>query len=215
MTRDAPLPPRFRASRHSRLPGSAAAIAAVAGATLVLVAALTTPLQANGGTVRISRAPVGPYLVTIYSSPTPLRTGEVDVSVLVQDSADAVLDVPVSVEAHPLALADGAGGEPVRLEATRRQATNKLFKAAKFDVAEPGDWEFRVRVADAGMLSFQATVARTTLLDRPWLLALLVLLPVGLVGWLMLGRDDEDEPSSGARGDRGTPGALAGSPADA
>ena len=165
----------------------------VAIGVLVLLAA---PLLANGGTVRISSRPVGPYLVTVYSSPTPLRTGEVDVSVLVQDSAEQVLDVPIRVEARPVSLVEGAG-EPassvssIAMEATRAQATNKLFKAAKFQVNAPGAWEFTVKVADAGSIGFSAPVAKSTIWDRPYLLALLVLLPLAVVGWLALGRDDE------------------------
>ncbi len=160
----------------------------------VLVPALSAPVLANGGTVRISEAPVGPWRVTVYSSPTPLRTGEVDVSVLIQDSADRVLDVPVAVAARPI----GFEAPTIRRRATRRQATNKLFKAAKFDVETPGEWEFVVRVGPAaevrgGEVSFRAPVARSTLLDRPYLLATLVLLPVAVFGWLWLRRDEEAE----------------------
>lgn len=166
---------------------------ATAAAVAVLLLLPTPSLHANGGTVRLSRAPLGPYLVTIYSSPTPLRTGEVDVSVLVQDADDAVLTPAVVVEARPLALGEGTSAQPIRREATRAQATNKLFQAAKFDVSEPGEWEFVVEVAEAGSLSFTAAVAKTTLLDRPYLLALLVLLPLLVLGWIALGRDDVEE----------------------
>lgn len=163
---------------------------------LATLAALTTTAWANGGIVRISQAPVGPWLVTVYSSPTPLRTGEVDISTLVQDSANAIVDVPITVDATPV----GFVAEAVRSPATRRQATNKLFKAAKFDIAVPGRWEFRVRVGSAaqgeagasgpgGMVSFAAVVAKSTILDRPLLLAALVLLPLVGAGWFLLGRD--------------------------
>lgn len=178
------------ARKHPRSPSGARW--AAFGVVLLLLLATAPRLLANGGTVRISRAPVGPYLVTVYSSPTPLRTGEVDVSVLVQDSANRVLDVPVRVEARPLRLGEGAEAQPIRQRATRAQATNKLFKAAKFDVAAPGEWAFRVEVAEAGSVGFEATVARTTLLDRPWLLTVLVLLPLAVVGWLLLGREEEE-----------------------
>lgn len=156
-----------------------------------------TPLLGNGGTVRVSNAPVGPYTVTIYTSPTPLRTGEVDVSVLAQDSAGAVLTPVVVVDARPVSLdpdldADVETG-PVRQRATRAQATNKLFQAAKFDLEAPGEWAFTVSVAEAGSLSFQAEVARSTLLDRPYLLAALVLLPLLVLGWLALGRGEEED----------------------
>ena len=163
----------------------------------VLILALAAPALANGGTARIVRAPVGAWLVTVYSSPTPLRTGEVDISVLVQDSADTILDVPVMVRAVALDTV----APPIGTGATRAQATNKLFKAAKFDVQIPGRWRFRVRVGaragDGGAVSFEADVARSTILDRPFLLATLVLLPLLLLGWMLLGRGE----ASGAEGD--------------
>jgi hypothetical protein len=164
-------------------------------AVLALALLLAPPLWANGGIVRISSQPLGPWFVTVYSSPTPLRTGELDISVLVQDSTDALVDVPIAVNAVPVApdpeAVEGAPPGPVRKAATRAQATNKLFKAAKFDVDVPGEWEFVVEVEGAGSVSFRSVVARTTLLDRPYLLAVLVLLPVGVVGWLLLGRGDD------------------------
>ncbi len=163
---------------------------------LAFVALVTaTPLMANGGTVRISRAPVGLYLVSVFTSPTPLRTGEVDVSVLVQDAEqERILDVPIIVEAHPLDTEAAA----VTHEATRQQATNKLFKAAKFDVLAEGEWEFSITVGgeEGGTVSFQATLTDPTLLDRPYLLAALVLIPLALLGWLLLGRDDEKDEAS-------------------
>lgn len=172
--------------------------ARLAGALFALMAlTLAPPLLANGGTVRISRADVGPYLVSVFTSPTPLRTGEIDVSVLVQDAtAETVLDVPVIVAAVPV----DADGRPVRMEATRQQATNKLFKAAKFDVRGEGVWEVRVRIGgpEGGEVSFQATLTDPTLLDRPYLLATLILLPLALLGWLLLGRG-EDEPKAQSR----------------
>ncbi len=189
---------------------------------LILLAAiltLTAPALANGGIVRISSAPVGPWLVTVYSSPTPLRTGEVDISVLVQDSANAIVDVPIVVEATALDTVVAA----TEAAADRRQATNKLFKAAKFHIGAPGRWEFRIRIGSAaepgstagpsvsgeakaagqtgaggegepgGVVSFEAVVAKSTILDRPVLLATLVLLPLLVLGWFLLGREQEDE----------------------
>lgn len=161
----------------------------------LLVLLITAPLLANGGTVRISREPVGPYLVSVLSSPTPLRTGTVDISVLVQDSAQEVVPgVPVLVQAHPI----GIDAQPIRHGATRQQATNKFFLAAKFDVATPGEWEFRVLVGEGegGTVRFRATLTNPTLLDRPYLLAALILLPLILGGWL-LGRRGAAE--AGAR----------------
>jgi hypothetical protein len=161
-------------------------------AGLLLLVALAEPVLANGGTVRVSREPVGPYLVSVFTSPTPLRTGEVDISVLVQDvERESILDVPIEVTATPLSTE--ASAAPIRHPATRAQATNKLFKAAKFDVGEAGEWEFGVHVggADGGTVSFRIELTNPTLADRPLLLAALILLPLGLLAWIFLGRDEE------------------------
>jgi hypothetical protein len=166
------------------------AILAMALAALLLLA---PPLLGNGGIVRFSRATVGPYFVTVYSAPTPLRTGELDISVLVQDSANQTVEVPIVVVASPVVLVEGATAEPIRKPATRAQATNKLFEAAKFDVDAPGEWSFEIEIADVGQLTFQAPVARTTILDRPWLMATLIVLPLAVLGWFFLGREEEEE----------------------
>lgn len=167
------------------------------GAALLLLL-LATPLLANGGTVRISRQPVGRYLISVMSSPTPLRTGEVDISVLVQDSAQAVVPgVAVVVEAVPLDML----ADTIRHGATRQQATNKFFLAAKFDLETPGDWEFRLHVGgrEGGTVSFEATVTEASLLDRPYLLAALILLPLLLGGWLLGRREEAREPAAARR----------------
>lgn len=152
----------------------------------LLLAIAVPPLLANGGKVRISRAPVGPYFVSVYSAPTPSRTGQQDVSVLVQDSADRQVDVPLTLEV----VQAGAAGPGRTFRVTRQAATNKLFKASKFAIEEPGEWVFRVRIADLGEVSYRATVERSTILDHPYLLAALVLVPMLLVGWLVSRRED-------------------------
>lgn len=165
-------------------------------ALLGLLLAVAVPALANGGTVRVSGAPVGPWFVTVYSSPTPLRTGGVDISALVQDSADAVLDVAVAVHAEALDTVAAA----ITVSATRAQATNKLFKAAKFDIEAPGRWRFMVRVGGVdgvgGEVGFEADVVRRSILDRPLLVAILVILPVLVLARLVLGRRTEPSPST-------------------
>lgn len=174
-------------------PGASGRPAAPVAIAAGLLLAVTAPLLANGGTVRISRQPVGPYLVSVMSSPTPLRTGEVDISVLIQDAQQEVVPgVPVVVEATHL------GDPPLTLThpATRQQATNKFFIAAKFDVPHPGEWEFRVDVGgddEGGTVSFRADVTEPSILDRPYLLALLILAPLLLGAWL-LGRRESGDP---------------------
>lgn len=108
-----------------------------------LPATRPTSARADSGTLRASSRQHG-YQVTVFTSPTPLRAGTVDVSVLVQDGATgAALDSSVQVQAWPR----GRPGEAVRCTATPEAATNKLFRAAVFELPEPGWWEVVVQVA--------------------------------------------------------------------
>ena len=43
-------------------------------------------LRADGGTIRLSEQK-GNYRITVFTAPTPLRAGPVDISVLVQEAA--------------------------------------------------------------------------------------------------------------------------------
>ncbi len=164
-------------------------------AVLVVVSVVAAPvLRANGGTVRVSQHPSGPFLITVYTEPTPLRTGDIDVSVLLQDreTRATVRGAAVTVRARAVGHA-GTGGT---FSATREQATNKLFQSAKFAIRGPGLWRFTVtaRSADGeGRVSFEAEATDPTLLDRPVLLTVLVLVPVLLVGWLLTRPDERRE----------------------
>jgi hypothetical protein len=115
--------------------------------TFLVIAALITALAgvagADGGVVRFN-GPAGPFDVTVFTAPTPLRAGPLDISVLVRDRADRrpILDAQVSVQLKP-----GNGkGLTVDVAATRAQATNKLLYAALVDLPGPGPWNMQVKV---------------------------------------------------------------------
>ena len=116
---------------------------------LVLVSSFLLPpsfLRADGGTVRLSERQ-GNYRITVFTTPTPLRAGPVDVSVLVQDAAtgEPVPDVQVTIEASRR----GSSAVTIRHPATTEAATNKLYDAATFDLPEPGWYALKVSVAGA------------------------------------------------------------------
>jgi hypothetical protein len=92
--------------------------------------------------VRLSER-AGGYQIAVFTSPTPLRAGPVDVSVLVQDAAtgECVPEVRVTVR-----LAARGGGRDLEFPATGETATNKLFLAAEFRLPEPGWWDVTVAV---------------------------------------------------------------------
>lgn len=112
-------------------------LAIALGAGALLAAA---PTWADGGLVRLSQA-AGPYTITVFSAPTPLRAGPIDLSVLVQprDGGAPILDAAVSVALH-------SGDARLAQAATRAAATNKLLYAAPLLLPAPGRWEVAVSV---------------------------------------------------------------------
>jgi hypothetical protein len=99
--------------------------------------------RADGGVPRLSER-AGGYRVSVFTSPTPFRAGPVDVSVLVQDadSGELVPDVRVTVRTAPHGRPEAAVCHPATTEA----ATNKLYRAAVFELPEPGWWDLEVTV---------------------------------------------------------------------
>jgi hypothetical protein len=113
----------------------------------VFVAAAAAPAGARGdGGELCYSGEKGGYRVAVFTAPVPAREGPVDISVLVQDAATgrARPDVPVTVSVHP-------AGRPCcteRRPATEEEATNKLFRAATFELTRPGRWQVEVEIGD-------------------------------------------------------------------
>jgi hypothetical protein len=117
---------------------------------LVLIAFLTLHpssfLWADGGTMRLSEQK-GNYRITVFSAPTLVRAGLVDISVLVQDAATGE---PVS--GAQVVIKSARRGSPemaVHHHATTEAATNKLLYAAVFDLPEPGWYSLEVSLNGA------------------------------------------------------------------
>jgi hypothetical protein len=98
--------------------------------------------RADGGAVRLSQR-AGGYQIAVFTSPTPLRAGPVDVSVFVQDAAtgECVPEARVTVR-----LTARGDGHVLEYPATTEAATNKLFLAAEFRLPDPGWWDVTVAV---------------------------------------------------------------------
>ncbi|MBX6754346.1 MAG: hypothetical protein IRY86_08950 [Thermorudis peleae] len=147
--------------------------------------------SANGGQVRVAGEHVGPFIVTVYTSPIPLQTGTADVSVLVQrpDTQDVVNDATVTVTMTPVGDESAAKTFP----ATHDQATNKLYYAANIPVDRAGRYHFTVTVQGAdgsGTVSFDADVVRGTpsIWRSWWFWGAVVILEIPVLWWLFLGR---------------------------
>jgi hypothetical protein len=104
----------------------------------------TKLLAADGGTVQLQKT-VGPFLVTVFSEPVPVRVGRADLSVLCQRLTDKS---PV-LDAHVLFhLRRPGGGEIVTysLPARHSDAKNKLLYAASVNLPSPGLWQLGVDI---------------------------------------------------------------------
>ena len=137
---------------------------------------------ADGGTLRLSRAS-GPFVVSVFTTPEPLRAGPADVSVLVQarDGGAMVLDAAVGLR---LRAPDGTEQQPA---ATHAAATNRLLWAANVTLPVPGRWllEVTVRRGDdaatvAGTLEVAAAAPR---LAAQWPALALPVVLVALFLW--------------------------------
>src|SRR5262249_48206786 len=102
------------------------------------------PARGDGGSVCLSEK-TGPYQVTVFSAPTPLRAGPVDISVLVQDAATGQPMPQATVTISMTQIGQPALANP----ATQDIATNKLLHAARFELPVPGRWELKVHVDGA------------------------------------------------------------------
>ena len=131
-------------------------------------------VRADGGTIRLSEQK-GNYRITVFTTPTPLRAGPVDISVFVQDAAtgEPVSEVEVTIEA----VQRGEPGVTLCHRATIEAATNKLYHAATFNLPEPGWYSLEVSIDGAlgeAQVGFEVEAAEPL---PPWL----AMLP--WVGW--------------------------------
>jgi hypothetical protein len=120
-------------------------------ATLLLATASMLP--ADGGVVLMHRE-IGPFLITVFGSPSPPRAGTIDLSVLLQtdDAPDPVLDADVQ-----FTLTNGRSQLQARAAPDGTQ--NKMLYAASVRLDEPGEWHYTVSVRPARNMSAPVLVA--------------------------------------------------------
>jgi hypothetical protein len=115
--------------------------------SICALAVLAAPLWADGGAV-LARRQSGPFVITVFAAPIPLRAGPIDLTVLVQtrDALEPVLDADVSIRL--------VGASQISTAASRSRSQNKLLYSAAFDLPQPGPWEYSVSVENvAGQAS--------------------------------------------------------------
>lgn len=126
--------------------------------TLAVLFLLTSALvMADGGSI-IARGKSEGLSVTVFASPSPLRAGPADVSVLVQD---AKTHEPVPGARVSVVLEDGGvnprtgdwavlcndlNGLGKRANASTQHSVNRWLYSAFLGIPAPGRWELRVEI---------------------------------------------------------------------
>ncbi len=115
---------------------------------ILLLAIGGRALLADGGKVQLQKQ-AGPFLITLFSDPSQVRVGRVDLSVLCQKSEDKSTILDAKVFLH---LTKPGGAEIVEftLPATHDAATNKTLYVAHLDLPAAGKWKVKVDVTRGG-----------------------------------------------------------------
>ncbi len=148
----------------------------------ILMLTLCRVICGDSGIVRISEVD-GPWRLTVFTEPTPLREGLVDFSVLIQTESDdaPILDATVSLA---LEHVDGES-DSILVEATREAATNQLLYSAKFELPASGLWEIETAALQDEQISrvrfqFEAAEKLPPILDM-WFWFILPVIAIGLI----------------------------------
>jgi len=142
------------------------------------------PLLADGGTLRVSNVPMGAYRVNVFTDPTPIPPDTIDVSVLVtfERGRGMAQGLEIVVAGRPLGTIDWVISHP----ATREQAEDPRYYAAKFALGSEGEWELKVGLKGPegeGEVRFRIVVQEPGLMDNPFLILGLAFVPLVLIGW--------------------------------
>jgi hypothetical protein len=172
------------------------------GAVLLLLA-VPALLFANGGTLRLANVPMGEYRVSVFTDPTPVRPDSLDVSVLVIREGFEGVPEGLDVRVHAELIegegehAHGAHPTPMEERATREQADDPRYYAAKFGLGSEGRWRITVSVsgeAGSGAASFELRARERGILGHPLVIWLLALLPL-IAAAVWLRRDQDPGPA--------------------
>src|SRR5215467_6552917 len=97
--------------------------------------------SSDGGVLQFTRS-AGSFIITVFTTPSPLRAGPVDISLMIQSSEnqEPVLDCVASVQLRK------EGSSSIGSEATHQVSQNKLFYGAPLNITESGVWELEVTI---------------------------------------------------------------------
>ena len=113
-------------------------------ASLLLLLSCAAAL-ADGGALRL-HAQAGVFIISLFTTPDPLRVGQADFSVAVEKQNVDGLDE----DAHVSFVLTPVSGQskPLILSASRSAATSRFLQAANFSLPHSGLWHVKVVVQD-------------------------------------------------------------------
>jgi hypothetical protein len=107
----------------------------------------TAFVLADGGKVEFQRK-AGAFNITLFSTPSPVRVGRTDFSVMVQNVASSQVILDADVRLHFVQRGANSIAE-VSAPARHDKATNKLLYAAAVDLNSTGKWRVEITVQTA------------------------------------------------------------------
>jgi hypothetical protein len=142
-----------------------------------LLALLCGVAYADGGHVRLQQTS-GDLVITLFTAPEPLVTGNADFSVMVQDRTTQQLlpDAHITLELH------SPSGSVEIFHLAKSDATNKMLQAVTVSLPVTGNWSAKLSVqsgANQALLSMPFHVAENH--SRRHIVLTLVILPLVII----------------------------------
>lgn len=169
----------------SRWPKKIVTIGLSTGIVFVTLFAVLFATAHTDGRMRLSAEEAGPYKLTVWTSPEPVKAGELHITlaVVLAEDASPVLDAAVTVNLSP-----ENGGERLSEPATTEDSANKFLYEAVFDIAETGTYQVDLQIVGAdgshGESSFDLEVSSGSSIR--WLYLVPVILIIGAIILLFL-----------------------------
>ncbi len=130
----------------------------------------------GGGTPRLTNEDIGPYWISVWTAPQPVREGQLHITVAVAEPGEVAGQQggpPVLGATVELTVSPRAGGlSDVRAMATSEQSANRLFYEADMIVPVAGEWLVLVQVTGpqgSGEAQFPLTVEQARSASWLWL----------------------------------------------
>jgi hypothetical protein len=131
----------------------------LAGLLIALAVPTAQGAAHGGGTPRLVNQPAGPYQLSAWTQPDPIRTGDLHVTAAVTEPGSGAPNLFARVE---VAIYPSGAAEDLRfVEAFRGANPNKLLHDVDLGIPASGDYQVTIRVtgsAGTGQAGFELSV---------------------------------------------------------